>query len=81
MGLDYGVVIKNLKTGIVKDLHKNRLVTQKQMELAIARVNQGFNGGLNQSIGQPGCVETKANTGKQVIYEKKGNGILQGFYR
>lgn len=34
------LAIKNLKIGIIKDLHKNGFITQKQMELAIVRMNQ-----------------------------------------
>lgn len=38
MRTDNATAIKNLKIGIMKDLHKHGLITQKQMELAIMHV-------------------------------------------
>ena len=37
--MDNIVAAKNLKIGIMKDLHSQGLLTQKQMELAIMRIN------------------------------------------
>ena len=34
------VSVVALKIGIMKDLHRNGFITQKQMELAIQRINQ-----------------------------------------
>ena len=32
-------IVRYLKVGIMKDLHKNGLITQRQMEQAIFRIN------------------------------------------
>ena len=40
VGMDKGEVIKNLKIGIIKDLHKSGFFTQKQMEQAVKKLNR-----------------------------------------
>jgi len=37
-------IVKHLKVGIMKDLHKNGLITQRQMEQAIFRINSEKSG-------------------------------------
>lgn len=49
--MDNITAVKNLKIGIMKDLHKHGLITQKQMELAIVRINRYGSEGLS-SIAQ-----------------------------
>ena len=38
--MDNDTAIKNLKIGIIKDLHTSGLITQKQMEQAIFSLNR-----------------------------------------
>jgi len=40
IGMDNTTVARNFKIGIMKDLHSQGLLTQKQMELAIMRINR-----------------------------------------
>ena len=40
MGMGNDEVIKNLKIGIMRDLHTNGLISQKQMEQAIFNLNR-----------------------------------------
>ena len=67
VGVGNNEVIKNLKVGIMKDLHKSGLITQKQMEQAVKKINREI---LQSETSQNN--QTNLDTASPILYNKDG---------